>query len=801
MASPRNKSSIIELNDIKALWRVVAKNWYIVLIFLVLSYVISVFYAYRLTNVYAASTQILLKSFDEYNPGSVISDQGSVYKLYVDNSNEKRIIQSRDLIQQTVKKLKLDVSYYIEGRVKVTEVYEGTPFKVEVININPSFYEKEIQLKILSPSQFKLSFVKDDNTFEKTYKFDHEVVEPEFSFIIHQNGTLNERTVKSLSSINYFFQVHSLNMLVNSYLRSITVENPEYTNILQVTMQDVIVERAKQFLDTLSDVYIKNTLKQRIEVNENTVVYIDKQMEDVVGALNSIEDTMQYFRERYNILDLDKEQTEYFNKLSSFDTQKSVLILYLGALNSLEEYIIQNKDPEFLPPDVYVNSEDEFLIRSTSELYSKQILRNQTLNSSTEISSPIKNLDKEIDLLKKNLLTYISNSRVALKSRIADVDNEIAKYVGDIKTIPFKERGLLNIQRKQKVNEDMYLFLLQKRANTIIGRAAIVPLTKIIETSRSIGLIKPNKEKITLYFVGVGLILSLLLVFVRVLFYEKVESVEELKQKTDLPILGEILFNSQIKELLIAVESDPKSPITESFRTIRTNLQYMAADSASKVIIITSNSPGEGKTFCSINLAAILAKAGKKVLLLELDLHKPRIQKGLDMKSDIGISTILINKTGIQECILDTPIENMQVILSGPTPPNASELILSPQMKEIFEYGRQHYDYVITDTPPVGLISDALVMMRLADATLFVINTKFSYRESINNAHEIVAANKFSNFGFILNGVKRKKSKYYYNRYAYGYGYGYGGRYGYGGYSGYGSYGGYGDSGSGTNKK
>ncbi|MEO8066939.1 MAG: CpsD/CapB family tyrosine-protein kinase, partial [Flavobacteriales bacterium] len=208
---------------------------------------------------------------------------------------------------------------------------------------------------------------------------------------------------------------------------------------------------------------------------------------------------------------------------------------------------------------------------------------------------------------------------------------------------------------------------------------------------------------------------------------------------------------------------------------------------AGKVVMVTSYRPNEGKTFCSVNLSAILAKAGKKVLLLELDLHKPKVGAGLNMSSAAGISTLMVGKAVIQDVILPTQIENFHVILSGPTPPNASELVLSKHMAELFAYGREHYDYVMIDTPPVGLISDALVMMKLADATLFVVNTRFANKDHLKSAMEVHQANPVHNFGFILNGVKMKKSKYYYNtnygygyRYAYGYGYGSGYGYGYG---------------------
>jgi len=212
----------------------------------------------------------------------------------------------------------------------------------------------------------------------------------------------------------------------------------------------------------------------------------------------------------------------------------------------------------------------------------------------------------------------------------------------------------------------------------------------------------------------------------------------------------------------------------------------MLGEAQRGIILITSNSPGEGKTFCSINLAGILAKGGKKTILLELDLHKPRVHKGLGLENIKKFSTISIGRDKIEDCIAPTHQENLDVILSGPLPPNPSEIVVSKSLLDVLNYCKEHYEYVIVDTPPVGLITDAMVLMKYADVSLFVLNTKAAYRDALNNAHEIVAMNKGGNFGFILNGVKRKKSKYYYNRYSYGYG-----SYGSGGYGSYGSYGGY----------
>ncbi|MBK6835983.1 MAG: CpsD/CapB family tyrosine-protein kinase [Bacteroidetes bacterium] len=281
-----------------------------------------------------------------------------------------------------------------------------------------------------------------------------------------------------------------------------------------------------------------------------------------------------------------------------------------------------------------------------------------------------------------------------------------------------------------------------------------------------------------------------MIVLLRVIFFTTLQTIEELKESTTLPVLGELPFVKNMLSTGIVIDIDPKSRAAEAFRTLRTNIQYLNVNKGPKVILITSNSPGEGKTLASINMAAILAKASKKVLLLELDLHKPRVQKALEMDPDIGISTVVIGQTQIAESIKHTTIENLDVMLSGPMPPNPSEMILSEKLKEIIDFGKNNYDYVVIDTPPTRLISDSIYLMQYTDISLFVLNTKFATKRIISGINELVENNNIQHFSFILNGVRRNRARYYYNKYGYGYGYGGGygyGTYGYGGSYGYGS--------------
>ena len=490
---------------------------------------------------------------------------------------------------------------------------------------------------------------------------------------------------------------------------------------------------------------------------------------------------MQTYKESKQILNLGREESLYFTEMVEYDQQRRKWELQIGAMDALEDYILNSKDERLLPPAVFI-ANDEFLRQSLSELYAMQMERNEKMYSATGSNAAIQLLDSTMQLNRLNLLTYLDNSRAAIRSRIADVQQQSNDYEGMIRALPKSQRDVLNIERRLQVNEKMYLFLLEKRASTIIARAGIVPGTKVIEASRSLGVVRPDKIRIFYTFMLGGVLVALIVVFIRIMFYNRIENAEQLKELTPLPIYGEIIASEKAEESYVVVDSDPKAAITESFRTVRTNLEYVPVENGKgKVVMVTSYRPNEGKTFCSVNLSAILAKAGKKVLLLELDLHKPKVGFSLGMTSQAGLSNVLIGKLPWKDGVMPTQFENFDVLLAGPTPPNASELVLSNELEKLFTEAKDIYDYILVDTPPVGLITDAILMMRYMDATLFVLNTRFANKDHVNNAMEVLNSSGGKNSGFILNGVRMKKSKYYYNtnygygyRYAYGYGYGYG---------------------------
>lgn len=771
--------ALINPNDLQMVWKIVTKNWYLPIIFCTLSFGVAYVYVSKLVDIYGASAQILLKSNETYQAKSVI---GFDYGQFQETSNQMKVIKSANLIKTVVSKLDMDVSYFLVGRLKTTEVYKGVPFRIKVLNSSTSLYGLPIKFKILSTKKYKISYDVNGKQKEIEGFFDKDLITNDFKLNVQSTGIINEFTIDKTKELDYFFKIINPAKLVSKYSRDLGVTNEEYTNILALRIEDEIPERAVAFLDTLCQEYIDYSLQSQIAINDNTVKYIDKQLDEIIYILDSIETYLENFKDDKAILNLGREEGNYYSKLDSYDSEINIYDLQIEALNDLENYIIEKKDPELLPPSIYVNSTDGFLKSAVSELYNLQMNRNSALYDSKEENLSIDRIDSQIEKLKGNLLVYLSNLRIAIKQKIEGLKDKYGQYYASLKTLPKKQRALLNITRKQQVNEKMYMFLLEKRATAIIARANIISDKKVIESPRSIGVVKPKKSKIYNMFLIVGFLFSALIIAIRTMFFSRIESYNELKAISEYPIWGEILFSDFGKSNYIVIEEDLKSPLTESFRTVRTNLDYVGSinNESGKVVLVTSNSPGEGKTFCSVNLAAILAKGNKKVLVLEFDLHKPKVQIALNMKSDKGLSLLLAGKENITDCILSTHIENLDVILSGPIPPNPSDLILSIELQKIIQHGVSNYDYVIIDTPPLGLISDSLILMKHADIVMFVLNPKLATKEIVKDVTEVIENNKIENFGFLLNGVKRKSSKYYYNKYAYGYGYGYGKNYGYG---------------------
>jgi tyrosine-protein kinase Etk/Wzc len=782
------KSNFLDADDLRPILKFLAKNWIIMILSVAIMSVIAYFSTYKIPNIFGAKAEILLRSSDTYDYQSKMLSGLGYYSLMQDITNQKRVIASYDLVEKVLTKLDYTTTLFLVGRFKVeeTERFEYLDIICDWRTMDDKMFDHPFTLKVLDMQSYEISYVLNGKKVTQALPFGVLHKDIYFTLQINLKPKVDEVSLKVLQEQNFQFVVHHPDDLIKRFKNRITIENIEGTSILSVQFNSELQSKAKTFLDTLAAVYMDFTLKNEFVINTNTEKYIDKQLDELTSITDSLETAMEIFKDSRNILDLGREQSVAFEALTAAETQQRTLQLRKQAIESLEYYLTMQKDQLALPPMNYLDKEDETLQGMVSSLFQYKQRRKELLITMNEGDRRINRLDSSIAVVRQSIINYTTDNKKAIASRIGDLGKEIISLETQLGNIPKSERDLLSIQRKLTVNEQLFSFLLQKKANTVIARAAIIPQTSIIEAARPMGVVGPNKKNTLWLFAGIGLGIALIIGLVRLIFFERIENIKELKALTKLTVVGGVPNYADADLEPIIIVSNPRSNVSEAFRSIRTNLQYYLQVDGPKFILVTSLHPGEGKTFSATNLAAVLAKASKKVMLVDFDLHKPKVHKTFGLENVSGTSSFLIGKTDFRSSILNTQIENLDALTAGPVPPNASELILNARVDELFKGLSEMYDYIIVDTPPLMLISDALVLLRKVHLGIFIMNTEKATKAGLRHLEDVMSQNGITHTAVVLNNIKQARWKYYYGKYAYRYGYGYG--YGYGYTNGYRDY-------------
>lgn len=779
-AGKKQSNSLFETKDLLFVWRLIKKNIFIIILTPVFAYLIGYIYTYRLPIIYSANAQLLLKSDQTYDYQDPIYKGLGAYGMYMDVRNQIRILQSRDLIGEVVEKLDVDVSYYIVGRLRKQEVFGTLPFRAEPeVYSESGTYNVPIKVRIVDSDNYILEL--EENGTVKSYdgKFDDLLITANFGVTLIKNYKFDENNLSRLKESDYEIVIRSKDFMISHFQRNIGVENLEHTSILNVQVSDQIPSRGKMFLDTLCHVFIGYSQRTQLEVNRNTLDNIEKQIGEVQKILVAIQNDLLRFKDDNDIINLTKEEEAYFNTYIDYSERNRELQRKKSSIMLLENYISNTKDERLLPPSFYIMEGDEYLRTNVDEFYALQLQVGDQVHNYTDDHPTIINMKENLVEIKKDILIYIANLKIAIEEQIVENNAIVNKFKESVQGIPRTLQGVDNIRRELEVNNKMYLFLLEKKTNTLIARAGIIPQVQIIESSTTSGVIGPNKSKIRNLFLLGGLILAFLISLIRKLFFEKLQSVEELKEMTDIPVLAGISMVKDLKHPIV-IDHMPKSNVAEAFRTLRSNISFMGGTEGTKKIVISSFLPGEGKTFCISNLAAIIARTGKKVLLIDFDLHKPRVHKIFGLENDNGISNILIGKSKFEEVVKREVTLNLDLVLCGPLPPNPSELISQNTIETVISDLEKDYDYIFFDSPPFGILNDAIDLSRLSTIFLIVMNQRYARRTNIPKVEQALERTSVTSKGFIMNSIKMNKLTYYYNKYSYKYGYSYARSYGYG---------------------
>lgn len=787
--------------DIKQLIYICLSHWYLFVIFVVLALAVGFVINRYKPSVYQTSGTVLIKSDQTFDPTSLMTNLNTG-KSNVEN--EIAILRSYSLAERTIKKMNLEVTYSEKGRVSIVELYKTAPFTVEFDRSVPQAVGLTYEITGFNSETFSLH-----GTSEFLTKYDYVLCQTlqssplkvdiitdckqgewidngynRFRIVLNENYNPERDNTRKL-----FFRLNSYPSLVKQ-LSSYTVSaTSKQSSVVSIVMNGSNPAKIVEFTNMLMNEYVNRGLEKKNMVSENTIRFIDEELTGIQESLGSAESELKEFRTQNDLMNLDMQATQIYNNLQALERERAEMTVNVKIYKRLQDYIKEQiDDPENLAAPSTMGIADPLLNQLVRDLVTLSQTKATQLLTQTEQHPQIVKLNEQIVTTKKTLLETINNLVINADMSLDEINKRIAKAVSETKVLPEKQQQLINYQRNFNFNDETYKYLMQRRAEAQILKASNTPDNEVLDVARLERTVRiaPRTSMNYLIALILGLLIPAVYLFLKDFFNVSISDRKDVEKLTSYPIVGQVAQTNS-KDPLVVVNS-PKSPIAESFRSIRTNVEFITQGKNQSTILVTGDMQSIGKTFNAINVASIYALYGKKTVLLGFDLRKPKLFKEFGLNNNIGLSSFLSNKEPFDSIIQSTTaIPSLDIITSGPIPPNPAELIASEKCDELFKLLRERYDYIIIDTPPVGLVTDAFLLMKHSDVNLFIVRQGVTNKNIFGTIIKDMESRGLK-MSIVLNGIQTNK----------GYGYGYGKKYGYGyGYAyGYG-YGRYGSSNSG----
>jgi tyrosine-protein kinase Etk/Wzc len=756
----------------------VLRYWYIYAATLLCAFAAAYFYNWYVTPIYKATCSVLVK---EPNNSGDASD----FLMHLDNystdrniQNEIEILRSRTLLSRTIQELNLEVSYYLEGNVKTSELYkEDCPLALTTDSLRYAAYSTPLFVHVLDAGRFELSYNNERGAGEvkRQYRFGQQVECELGTFVIHKSSRFNEALFNNPAHLkrDFIVRFNSFENLISRYGSSLKVAPiNKQASILEMSLDDPVAAKAVDFLDKLIEVWIRSSIEEKNQIIRNSLEFIDEQLALISKDLTEIETTLEKFKTEKGITDLGAEAQSYLGSLREYDSRISEIELKISFLNYLEGYVKQSRDIKELSPSS-IGIDDPILLKLMNQLSDLEGKRSLLLMGAREDNPAIQAINAQSRNIRSLLLETIKSTREGLLASKRQAFSQLDRIEGKIRVIPGSQRQLLNIQRQNQLKESLYTYLMQKRAENAIVLASTTSDNRIVDDAHAtFSPVRPVRSQTYIIALFLGLLLPLTFIYGKDVFNDRIKDRDQLEQHTRIPLLGIVGYSKDPEEIVI--KGNPKSHISESFRSIRTNLQYYnPPGNKCNVVLITSSVSAEGKSFCALNLAAVIALSGQKTVLLGFDLRKPKSPGRFDLKGETGISNFLIGSATLPDIAQPSGVPNLHIILSGPKPPNPSELMMNGRMDELFDQLRNEYDYVIIDSPPLGIITDAMLLTRFANAVVYVVRQNITHRHHLDIVNKLYSDNRIKNLSILFNAV-RSGTMAHGGSYGYGYGRGYG---------------------------
>ena len=686
--------------DYKVILFKIYRYWYLFAVTIFIALIIAFIFNKYTKPIYEVKTTVLIKDKSEnrLNPQDIIGL--GLFNNMQNLQNEIGILTSYSLTYRTVTKIGFEVSYFVEENFVSREMFKDSPF---IVVFDSSFSQPvnlRFNLAILSKDKFRLECKNEDVTFynyslkiadegrleriayEETYFFGQEIQNKDFKFrILLTSNFLPKQDINK----SFYFLFKDYTGLVAEF-KSFTIEpiNKE-ASIVEIKLKGGNIEKLVVFLNRLTNEYLDKGLERKNLVASRTIAFIDNELKGISDSLYQSEKALETFRANKEIMNLDEAATQVFDKMMSLQDEKAVIYVRSKYLTNLKEYIEKNQNLDELIVPASMGVDNPMLNDLTMQLTDLYTRRTEMAQYTKEKNPSLISLDRQIATTKsalyENIKSAIKTNDIALK----EVNDRISAVNSRIADLPETQRILFGIERRFKLTDAIYTYLLQKRSEAQITEASNLADNEIVDPARaSIAVpVFPKKSLNYLIALIIGIVLPVIYILGKDYFNDKIMERMDVEKITNLPIVGHIIHST--KESKVVVIDYPKSTIAESFRSVRTNLQYLLQGKEKQTILITSDMVSTGKTFTSINLASIFALYGKRTLLMGFDLRKPRIYQDFGLSNTEGISSYLINKSKIENILQPSGIENLDIVMAGPIPPNPAELIASEKCKELFD--------------------------------------------------------------------------------------------------------------------
>jgi capsular exopolysaccharide synthesis family protein len=729
------------------------RNWYWFLFSVSLGVVSAFIFLRYKTPEYRISASLLVK---DDTKGSDFGDAIALESLGLPTGksnvdNEVEILKSRSLIESVIRDLQIYTQYFAKGDVKTTELYETSPIRLQFITSNrQNHHFQEYILTSYTSKDFVITDLKNswDGKFGDTLRLPAGLV-------------IIEKTGHPLVSHNtYSIRINTLEESVKRYSNALRIfPANKMVSMINLAFTDILPEKGERILMKHIDNYLAGSIADKNRIADSTIAFIDQNLQLVSMQLKAIETEIEVFRKSNHIADMSVFSRTLVENSVQNRADQSAIKTQLKLIESLEKFFQNN--PEQRVPASLILQEPNFiqLLNKYNEL---QIARSNLLLSQTNAHPTVKNLDHQINLLLENIEMGIEAKKLSLRINASQLDTYQRDYNAQIDKIPGKERVSLDFAREQQIKQELYIFLLKKRIETSLSKSSTLANGRIIDLPKADMLpVSPNRQLVLLISLLVGFGIPIALINFRNILNTKITGKAEIQANTDIPVVCEIGHKTGFETNIF---SSKNKPVSEQFRVLRSNLLFLTG-MEKRSVLLTSSMAGEGKSFVALNLAMSLALTGKRVVLLEFDFRKPRFAVNLGLKKP-GITDYLISKTGLEDFIQPSLLSNnFDIMTCGMIPPNPAELILLPKTAELISLLKERYDYLLMDSAPVGIVTDARILSPYADITLYIIRQQYTFRQQLSNVQELSSNGQFPKLSIVLNDVKNTPEYGYDYRY------------------------------------